>query len=260
MAIQDPNFWKRFSTAVHNSDLAKDGHPDLKHSYVPSAPSSAPMSPTSQSHLFSPAASVSNLRVVSCPPPALLGTRSDSANGLRREEVWQAEFDTQRREKHEMEERSSSRPRPVRQPSKLKKSASRASTRPLLSHRRQSSSIHFASSSHNTPTLKQTTISQTSLPRPNSILHSLRSPSSLSLSGRPRTLFKTWTTITGNAAAHSNSNTDGGYNSDSWLESQQRKKRQRTWICWCFWLGLIALVAGVVVAILVLRKYDILKF
>ncbi|KAH3978174.1 hypothetical protein HBI81_026150 [Parastagonospora nodorum] len=48
--------------------------------------------------------------------------------------------------------------------------------------------------------------------------------------------------------------------SGSWLASQKKKSRQRTWLCWCFWLGLMGLVAGVVTAVLILRREGILKF
>jgi hypothetical protein len=238
MVIQDPNFWRRFSTAVHQDDFAKD-HQDLKHSYVdPSPASSAPMSPSSQCQLFVPSSPVlARSGVVSMPPSA-----------LRREQIWQAEIEAERRGSAvEMRQKE-------KVPSKLKKSASRASTRPLL-HQRNKSSVHWPSSLQS-PTLDLSTPSPafhtTTLTRPPSLLAGLRSPSSLSLSGRPRTLFKTWTTITGpaNVCPHS----------ESWLAGQKKKSRQRTWICWCFWLGLIALVAGVVVAVLVLRSHGILKF
>ncbi|EAT83093.1 hypothetical protein HBI56_071030 [Parastagonospora nodorum] len=223
MAVQDPNFWRRFSTAVHQDDVQK-GTPHLKHSYVDSSPrpiSSAPMSPTSQCQLFTPTSPVfapSALRSaqVSTPPPA-----------LTRDAVW-----------NDSEQ-------PTRQPSKLKKSPSRASTRPLLhQHQRNTSSLQL------TPPLPLP------LPQPNAPFrtHSsgLRSPSLISLSGRPREVFRTWTTITGPA--------NHGACSGSWLASQKKKSRQRTWLCWCFWLGLMGLVAGVVTAVLILRREGILKF
>jgi len=46
--------------------------------------------------------------------------------------------------------------------------------------------------------------------------------------------------------------------SDSWLVSQRRKARQRTWMCWLFWTGILTLVAAVVVTILVLKARRIL--
>ncbi|KAF2737701.1 hypothetical protein EJ04DRAFT_510135, partial [Polyplosphaeria fusca] len=45
--------------------------------------------------------------------------------------------------------------------------------------------------------------------------------------------------------------------SDSWLESQLKKKKQRTWMCWAFWLVFAILVAGVVVTILLLKSKGI---
>lgn len=46
--------------------------------------------------------------------------------------------------------------------------------------------------------------------------------------------------------------------SDSWLESQKKKQRQRTWICWSFWLCLGVLVAGIVVTLLILKGKGII--
>ncbi|CAG5163920.1 uncharacterized protein ALTATR162_LOCUS6578 [Alternaria atra] len=46
--------------------------------------------------------------------------------------------------------------------------------------------------------------------------------------------------------------------SDSWLAQQQRKAKHRTWICWCFWIIFLLLVAGVVVTVLVLKAHKII--
>jgi hypothetical protein len=237
--VQDPNFWRRFSVAVHQDDLEKEQVPgNLKHSYVSSNPSTAPMSPTSQCHLSPafPASPIASISMSLSPP---------TQPTLRQEEIWQAEFEAEKAEERERErEREQEREReaqrnqnPIRKPSKLKKSASRASTRPLLRNQSQTKHAHKPSF----PDLER----PPSLRRPD--LSGLRSPSALSLSGRPRTLFKTWTTITANPVCR-----------DSWLASQKKKSRQRTWICWCFWLCVLALVAGVVVAVLVLKAHDII--
>jgi hypothetical protein len=205
--IQDPHFWKRFSTAVHQDEAIKEemaGSPDLKHSYVPSI-SSAPMSPD-----FPPSAAPSMHNLLAQPAPV----------ALRKEEIWQREFES---EKQALAQHTQ---RPCKKPSKLKKSASRASTRPLL-HKQQQPSLTF------------------SLRRPS--IPGLRSPSCLSLSGRPKTVFKTWTTCEANPI-----------HSTSWLESQNKKSRHRTWMCWAFWLSMIVLVAGVVVTVLVLRAHGII--
>ncbi|KAF2090151.1 hypothetical protein K490DRAFT_54554 [Saccharata proteae CBS 121410] len=42
--------------------------------------------------------------------------------------------------------------------------------------------------------------------------------------------------------------------SDSWLERQKQKRARRTAICWAFWIGFFAFVAGVVVLVLWLKK------
>ncbi|KAF2124389.1 hypothetical protein P153DRAFT_390427 [Dothidotthia symphoricarpi CBS 119687] len=44
----------------------------------------------------------------------------------------------------------------------------------------------------------------------------------------------------------------------TWLTSEIKKKRQRAWICGCFWICLLSLVAGLVVAGLVLHRKGIL--
>ena len=43
VVIQDPLFWKRFSTAVHLEEAASSPHPDLKHSYA--SPFPLPLTP-----------------------------------------------------------------------------------------------------------------------------------------------------------------------------------------------------------------------
>jgi hypothetical protein len=248
--VQDPNFWRRFSLAVHQDDLSKETTPDLKHTYVaPPTSSSAPLSPSSQCHLSpafaSPASSMQQL-----PTPSPLSPPHVSP--LRREQVWQSEFDAEKQLQLQRErERQLCVPAKKQKQNKLKKSASQASKRPLLrnGHTRTSSSFTshsvYASAQH-TPTT--TTTIDITLQRPQSVLaQALRCPSSLSLTGRPRTMFKTWTEITANPV-----------HSDSWLAGQKKKHKQRAWICWCFWLGVIALVAGVVVAVLVLRAHGII--
>ncbi|KAH7406547.1 hypothetical protein DE146DRAFT_607762 [Phaeosphaeria sp. MPI-PUGE-AT-0046c] len=232
--VQDPNFWRRFSVAVHQDDLTKEqaaSRPGLKHSYVYPSNStcpSAPLSPTSQCHLspaFPASPVTSSLSIlsasVSTPPPAT----------LRREEPTGNQAAT------------------VRRPSKLQKSASRASTRPLLRRQTRTSFSLAPNDEEKPPSHPRLPPRRPSFPsslrRPS--IPGFRSPSALSFSGRPRSAFKTWTTITANPHPR-----------DSWLEGQQKKRRQRTWICWCFWLCVFALVAGVVVTVVVLRAHGII--
>jgi hypothetical protein len=243
--VQDPNFWRRFSLAVHQDDLSKETTPDLKHSYVAPQTSSAPLSPTSQCHLSPAFASpASSMRHLSSPSPL----SAPHVSPLRREQIWQSEFEA---EKQLQREQELSVPQTKQKQNKLKKSASQASKRPLLrGHARTSSSFTsnsiYTFSQSKTPTT--TTTIDITLQRPQSVLaQALRCPSSLSLTGRPRTMFKTWTEITANPV-----------HSDSWLAGQKKKHKQRAWICWCFWLSVIALVAGVVVAVLVLRAHGII--
>lgn len=72
-----------------------------------------------------------------------------------------------------------------------------------------------------------------------------RNRSLLDLTGRPQSRFTFWTTV------------DTGHR-ESWLERQQQKKSRRTCMCWVFWLCLIAIVTGVVIAILYLKSRGII--
>lgn len=60
----------------------------------------------------------------------------------------------------------------------------------------------------------------------------------------------------GHAHAKRRANTD--MRSEDWLASQHRKARQRTWMCWFFWVVMIFLVTGVVVTVVVLRGKGII--
>jgi hypothetical protein len=259
--VQDPNFWRRFSLAVHQDDLSKSPeHGDLKHSYVaPQHPSSAPLSPTSQHNLLSsPALSPAMSQFPTLAPAHTVP--------LRPEEIWQSEFEA---EKQMQREQEAMRAPQKKRGGKLQKSASRASKRPLLdrssSTLSRNTSFTFPARSPSQTHQKTVTIDISSLPqttqttpmsplqRPPSALSLsrplsfLRNPSTLSLSGRRGTVFKTWTEITANPES-----------SDSWLAGQKKKSKQRAWLCGCFWLGVIVLVAGVVVAVLILKRNGII--
>jgi t-SNARE complex subunit (syntaxin) len=71
----------------------------------------------------------------------------------------------------------------------------------------------------------------------------------VSLSGRPKSAFRFWTTISADAATSRDS---------EWLEGQQRKARQRTWMCWLFWMVFLVVVVGAVVTVVVLRGKGII--
>jgi hypothetical protein len=221
--VRDPQFWKRFSVAVHQDDLEKHNIQDPKQSYVSSSLSSpsptAPGSPTSQTHLhttpttFPPMAQLQSTRSSFAAPSPLSAELSASQIRLEKKQ----------------------RPR-----SKLQKTPS---TKPLL---RPSISIRETTHIQEEPPLSPLPPS-----RPHSFFRtpnlSTLSLSHIHLSGRPQSRFHFTTTITADASHR-----------DSWLASQQRKARQRTWICWCFWIAFLLLVAGVVVTVLVLRAHKII--
>ncbi|KAG9194421.1 hypothetical protein G6011_04456 [Alternaria panax] len=223
--VRDPQFWKRFSVAVHQDDLEKTIQ-DPKQSYVQSSlssPSHSPLgSPTSQSHpspAFLPMVQLPSERssFASSPPSPLSGQ-------VRASQI--------PREKKQ-------RPR-----SKLQKTNS---TKPLL---RPTVSVQDKPSDRDHDALSPP--QRPLCPLPASPSRSFfRAPNistfSLSLSGRPQSRFNFVTTITADASHR-----------DSWLAKQQRKAKHRTWICWCFWTIFLLLVAGVVVTVLVLKAHNII--
>jgi hypothetical protein len=73
------------------------------------------------------------------------------------------------------------------------------------------------------------------------------SQQTLGLSGRPGSRFHFFTTVTADPS-----------NRDSWLESQRRKQKHRTYICWGFWGVFLLLIAGVVVAVVLLKSRGII--
>lgn len=226
MATRDPNFWKRFSIAVHQDELLKSEmslqtqqQNELKHSYVSSSPlSSAQPSSIPGSCTESPP--------MPAPPMATLPReRPTLDNTLRAGQ--------------------SAHPKPKRPLSRLQKTPS---TRPLLRPTQYSSTeppSPIALASPYTHHAHDDLAPQP--PPPTKLFHHNFSTLSLSLHNGPPGSFKFWTTITADAPRR-----------DSWLVSQKRKARQRTWMCWLFWTGFLALVAAVVVTVLVLKAKGIL--
>ncbi|KAH7347066.1 hypothetical protein BKA66DRAFT_576424 [Pyrenochaeta sp. MPI-SDFR-AT-0127] len=222
MVVRDPNFWRRFSIAVHQDEAAKEEmtkRPDMKHSYVPShsSPSRTPLAPSTPRTPLSldipPMALISPVAVHS--PLSLPAMQSSPS------------------------ERPSRQPQsPKRRRSKLQKTPS---TKPLLR-----------------PSIQPSTDVPLSPPQP-AFAATTRRPSfshrsfnrytnssTLTLSGRPTT-HRFWTTITADPS-----------NRNSWLESQRKKRRQRTWICWIFWLCFLLLVAAIVTTLLILKSKKII--
>ncbi|KAF2675853.1 hypothetical protein K458DRAFT_397524 [Lentithecium fluviatile CBS 122367] len=222
--INDPNFWKRFSVAVHQSDAEKAelaSRPDLKHSYValeicettnPFSPITTPTSqcPSTPSYHHTPLSPVAprSASPSSAPAATQLGERHRGAE-----------------EPHA----KGRTPTPPRTPTRLQKKPSNAHARPTP---RPDKSPRRPSLAHiHAPFTRHTNTSHLTL----------------GLSGRPPSRFKFWTSVTADPS-----------NRDSWLEGQRRKRKQRTWICWAFWVGFVVLVGGVVAAILVLRARGVI--
>ncbi|KAJ4332161.1 hypothetical protein N0V87_008599 [Didymella glomerata] len=284
--VQDPNFWRRFSVAVHNDEAAmlaaeaETGKRETKHAYVVSisSPLDSPSSvttPTSQCHLspaFPPAAFT---RPVSAPAHVFhekaeekrrskaSGTRSvyfTSEDGKTPEVIALHKLPSYTHSHHPATNNSvpdlPTTPRSTH-------FALAADTPPS----KRTSRFRFGLSSHPPslpPTPKSTHFpSSASFSAPNSKRtsrfgrhgNSSRLSLGISLSGRPKSAFRFWTTIT---AGDMEDETNAGIRNDSWLEGQQRKARQRAWMCWAFWGVFLLLVVGAIVSVLVLRHKGII--
>ncbi|KAF2623191.1 hypothetical protein BU25DRAFT_184612 [Macroventuria anomochaeta] len=283
--VQDPSFWRRFSVAVHNDEaamLAKDaensgkGTRGIKHAYVVSlsspidSPIDSPITtPTSTSHLSPALPPMAFTRPLSAPSTVFAfvsrkekSDRTSQATSGTRSVYFDAE-----EEKPEMIalHKLPSYPQSSHTPTPSLPSTPRsahfalaANTPPSKRASRRASRFRFALSSH-PPSLPPTPKSTTFAPDVNSLcskrtsrrftrtLNTSRLSLGVSLSGRPKNGFRFWTTIEANTG-----------NRDSWLESQQRKARQRTWMCWAFWMGFLVVVVGAIVTVLVLRGKGII--
>ncbi|EUC28218.1 hypothetical protein COCCADRAFT_109743 [Bipolaris zeicola 26-R-13] len=261
--IRDPQFWKRFSTAVHQDDLEKQlmTAQSPKHPYVASSSSFTPVplslgSPLSQLHF--PMSSPGQ------PPMVHLASLSGSTitsplSPLSAEISFSDPDDTA---KYPAKDKRKSK---ALRRSTLQKTPS---TKPLLRPNFNGSNIKLPPTSTSPSSILSSPTSTICSPDPSPldppprIHHRTSSPSSpfrpffrapnisalsLSLSGRPSSRFKFVTTITADASHR-----------DSWLVRQKRKERHRTWICWAFWIGMLLLVAAVVTTVLVLKSRGII--
>lgn len=281
--VQDPNFWRRFSVAVHNDEAAMlaaeaaTGKRETKHAYVVSlsSPIDSPSSPTSQCHLspaFPPAAFT---RPVSAPAHVFQEKQEEkrkrAPSGTR--SVYISSSETKTPELIALHKLPSYPHYPAQNltpslPSTPRSThfAPSADTPPSKRASRRTSRFRFALSSH-PPSLPSTPKSSTfpscaSFSAPTSkrtsrftARNGSRLSLGISLSGRPKSAFRFWTTITAGDVANE---TNAGIRNDSWLESQQRKARQRAWMCWAFWGVFLVVVVGAVVAVLVLRDRAII--
>ena len=251
--IRDPQFWKRFSVAVHQDDLEKEimTAQDTKNPYVTSSSLSSPApsplgSPTSQTKL----SSSWSLPAIGYPPMVQLGSLRSSCIvssplsplsplSASDKAVWDAGSEANKSSKKKEKKQ--------RPESALQKTSS---TKPLL--RPDISDPHPSRTSHPPSTPPQIEIeplppSRSFFRTPN--LSTLSLTRSLApLSGRPASRFKFVTTISADAPHHR----------DSWLARQKKKERQRMWICWAFWSVFLLLIAGVVVTVLVLKAHGII--
>ncbi|EUC45409.1 hypothetical protein COCMIDRAFT_26432 [Bipolaris oryzae ATCC 44560] len=259
--IRDPQFWKRFSTAVHQDDLEKQlmTAQSPKHPYVASSSSFTPVplslgSPPSQIHF--PMSSPGQPPMVHL--ASLSGSTITSPLSPLSAEISFSETESTKSTKDKRKSK------PFRR-STLQKTPS---TKPLLRPNFTGSNIKLppttstSPSSISSPTSTSCSPTHSPLDPPPRLHHRTSLPQSpfrpffrapnisaisLSLSGRPSSRFKFVTTITADASHR-----------DSWLVRQKRKERHRTWICWAFWIGLLLLVAAVVTTVLVLKSKRII--
>ena len=267
--VQDPNFWRRFSVAVHNDEaaiLAKDiesGKKETKHAYVVShsSPLDSPTTPTSQTLLspaFPPAAFA---RPLSAPVPIL---QREAKPALAQRKSHAAGEKSVYFVSSSAEEEEEKQPEPTALPALPSPSSpqtSRFSISPPPSPlKNRLSRLRFPLASH-PPTQPSTPLSASFAPStktsssPSARWSRLKHPSGsrlslgVSLSGRPKSAFRFWTTISADAADCRDS---------EWLEGQRRKARQRTWMCWLFWMVFLVVVVGAVGAVVVLRGKGII--
>lgn len=271
--VQDPNFWRRFSVAVHNNEAAQlakgdgNGSKEIKHAYVVSlsSPAASPVAtPTSQCHLspaFPPSAFT---RPLSAPVSSskMEKAREEARESRATSGARSVYFDAEEKPETiplrnlpsflqlaQSSHTPSLPPTPRSAQFSLEKFSSKRASR-------RASRFRFALSSHPPslpPTPKSTHFpsgasqSKRSSRRFTKNLNPSRLSLGLSLSGRPKHSFRFWTTITADAS-----------HSDSWLESQNRKSRQRTYMCWAFWMTFLVVVVGAIVTVLILKGKGII--
>ncbi|KAF2852530.1 hypothetical protein T440DRAFT_29830 [Plenodomus tracheiphilus IPT5] len=265
MATRDPNFWKRFSIAVHQDDLEKSemsqqksNTSELKPSYVSSSHlSSAPTSPASHTSQPTPTSPKSPTDLFSTTPPSLALSLPAPITSTPQTTLETPPPTAQTPQ-------TQPQPQPQKR-TKLQKSPSQKTLlRPTLPSPPKTPSSQKETSIYHTTSITKTTTTTTTKPTTKTkktTIHTLthlkppyktqQNISNISLNlypNRSPSRFKFWTTIEANPPSPS----------DSWLVAQNRKKRQRTWMCWVFWGVLGGVVAGVVVAIVVLKERGIL--
>ncbi|KAF2644438.1 hypothetical protein P280DRAFT_545911 [Massarina eburnea CBS 473.64] len=241
--IRDPNFWKRFSIAVHQEEALKEelaNRTDLKHSYVTTLTlestntsntmPSPSATPRSHSLLLDHADAKSIPKFSQHPQPL-----SPVALRPMTAETPVSTFHL-RSESHShsySQPPSPSSQQPITRPAP-----------PSPTHSPQEPNRLTK-----TPTLKS---SKTAKSRSRALSHPFTrhtntSQMTLGLSGRPQSRFKFWTDVSADPS-----------NRDSWLEGQNRKRKQRTYMCWGFWGVVLLLAAGAVTAVLVLKSEEII--
>ena len=258
--IRDPHFWKRFSVAVHEDDLAKEelAKQDGKNEYVITStlpfPEHSPSgTPTAQTHTETS----QPLRPLSPMRPLSLffapNTSPQEAPVLAK----------QQKRRSRLQKTPSTKPllRPdIPPPTRtisIRTERATISSRPGTQRSNLTTTIApapFSTSSSRPATQRSNFAPSTLTETPASPARSFfrtgnLSVLSLSLSGRPNSRFNFVTTISADAD-----------HSDTWLMRQKKKERHRTWLCWAFWICLLLLVAAVVVTVLLLRAHHVIRF
>ncbi|KAF9690664.1 hypothetical protein EKO04_011477 [Ascochyta lentis] len=242
--VQDPNFWRRFSVAVHNDEaamLSKDsehGQKETKHAYVVSlsSPTASPVAtPTSQCHLSPAFPPMAFTRPLSAPTFVSEQDGKEQRKSQATSGTKSVYFDASEDKKPEMIalHHLPSCPQlsfaPDSHPSTPKSTHFPPDTPSSKRASHRASRFRFALSSHPPslpPTPKSTHFAPSSPPskrgsrRLTKLTNGSRLSLGVSLSGRPKSSFRFWTTITADPCRR-----------DSWLSSQNRKARQRTYMC-----------------------------
>ncbi|KZM20751.1 uncharacterized protein EKO05_0002652 [Ascochyta rabiei] len=269
--VQDPNFWRRFSVAVHNDEAAmlfKDsehGQKETKHAYVVSlsSPTVSPVAtPTSQCHLSPVLPATVFTRPISAPAFVSKQDGKDKQRSRATSGTKSVCFDANEDKMPEMIalHHLPSCPQlsfaPESLPSTPKSAYFAPDSLPSKRASRRASRFRFALSSHPPslpPTPKSTHFPPSTLPSKRTSRRFTKNSNTsrlsfgLSLSGRSKSSFRFWTTVTADP-----------YPRDSWLEGQKRKARQRAYMCWAFWMVFLVLIVGAIVVLVVLRREGII--
>ncbi|CAE7032087.1 hypothetical protein PTNB73_05123 [Pyrenophora teres f. teres] len=288
--IRDPHFWKRFSVAVHEDDLAKEelAKQDGKNAYVitstlpfreptplgtptaqtptatsqPSQPQmsqATPLRPLSPIRPFSLLLSSHPITTITASPPEEASPSTPSSKQKKRRSKLHKSPSTKPLIRPEI---AAPIPPPTRTISiKTEHATITTSSRPGTQR------------SNFTPSIAPAPFSSRPGTRRSNLAPSILAPQQQHPTSPPlspaRSFFRTGNFSALSLSLSGRPNSRFNFvttisadveNSDTWLARQKKKERHRAWLCWAFWGVLALLVVGVVVTVVVLRAHGIIRF